>query len=269
MNSPIWQAAYGDGPLVACAIHAGHNLRPELAGLFRLDDQQRLYEEDPYTGEWTSIAPTRIIGRRSRFEVDLNRPRDKAVYQRPEDAWGLEVWRTPPPPDAVERSLAAYDEFYCQWNTVLKRLLERNGRVVVLDLHSYNHRRQGPDGPPAEPGENPEINLGTRSLDRGRWSPVIERFLAELRSYDYLGESLDVRENVKFFGGHLAQWTHAHFPESVCVLAVEVKKIFMDEWTGQLDQARFDAIHQALDQAAAGIRDVLLDWNRGVSIDQI
>ena len=37
-------------------------------------------QEDPFTGIWTTVAPTRLIGLHSRFEVDFNRPRDKAVY---------------------------------------------------------------------------------------------------------------------------------------------------------------------------------------------
>ena len=77
MQSPIWQTEIGEGPLVACAIHDGHAVRPEVAECLKLDSVQRLYEEDPYTGAWTAIAPTRIIGRQSRFEVDLNRPRQR------------------------------------------------------------------------------------------------------------------------------------------------------------------------------------------------
>jgi hypothetical protein len=42
------------------------------------------------------------------------------------------------------------------------------------------------------------------------------------------------------------------------VLAIEVKKFFMDEWTGQLDRPQFDAVRAALAQAAAGVRDVLI-----------
>jgi hypothetical protein len=37
------------------------------------------------------VAPTHIIVTRSRFEVDLNRPRDKAVYRCAADAWNLDV----------------------------------------------------------------------------------------------------------------------------------------------------------------------------------
>src|SRR5919106_606587 len=102
----------GDGPVVAVAVHDGHDVRPEVAVLLALDESQRLREEDPHTGEWTRIAPTRVIATRSRFEVDLNRPRDKAVYLRPEDAWGLQVWKEAPSAAMLARSLAEYDAFY-------------------------------------------------------------------------------------------------------------------------------------------------------------
>jgi hypothetical protein len=127
-------------------------------------------------------------------------------------------------------------------------------------LHSYNHIRQGAGGRLANAQENPEINLGTGSMDRAYWSRIVDRWLVEIRSYDYLGRSLDVRENVKFFGGHLPAWIHQNFPRTVCALAIEVKKFFMDEWTGQLDAHKHQAIGQALAQAAAGVRRELENW---------
>lgn len=257
MESTAWQAEAGDGPLVACAIHAGHEVREEVARLLRLDSPQRQYEEDPYTDRWTSIAPTRIVVGHSRFEVDLNRPRDKAVYIRPEDAWGLDLWNSPLPQEVVDRSLAIYDAYYAYWRGLLDQLVARHGRIVVFDLHSYNHRRGGSEGPAADPEQNPEINLGTRTMARGRWARVVDRVLAELRAAKYLDRRLDVRENVRFFGGHMASWSHQTHPESVCVLSVEVKKIFMDEWSGALDEPRFQAVGAALQRAAAGALDEL------------
>ncbi len=196
MGETIWQTEFGDGPLVACAIHDGHDVRPEVAACLRLDDSERRYEEDPYTGAWTSIAPTRIVACRSRFELDLNRPRAKAVYRVPADAWGLEIWRCPPADSLVERSLRMYDDFYAHLRLLLERLVVRHGQVVVFDLHSYNHIREG--GAAADPQQNPEVNLGTRSMPRERWAAVVERWLAEMRSFDYIGRGLDIRENVKF-----------------------------------------------------------------------
>ena len=65
-QSPNWQTAFGNSPLVACAIHDGHEVRPEVADCLRLDASQRLYEEDPYTGDWTSIASKSISTDRGR-----------------------------------------------------------------------------------------------------------------------------------------------------------------------------------------------------------
>ena len=261
MTASIWQTEVGDGPLVACAIHDGHDVRSDVAKCLRLTDAERQYEEDPYTAAWTSIAPTRVVALRSRFELDLNRPREKAVYITPADAWGLEVWRCVPSNELVEQSLRDYDDFYYHLRTVLNRLVERHGRVVVFDLHSYNHVRGSLGGTTADPEENPEINLGTGTMQRVFWSRIVDRWLAEMRSYDYFGRGLDVRENVKFFGGQLPRWIHENFPGTVCALAIEVKKFFMNEWTGELDAMQHQALKAALNRAAVGVAAELENWN--------
>jgi N-formylglutamate amidohydrolase len=253
----IWQTEFGEGPLVACAIHDGHAVRAEIAACLRLNESQRRYEEDPYTGAWTTIAPTRLVARRSRFEVDLNRPREKAVYITSSDAWGLDIWACQPTPEMVGRSLETYDDFYAHLRLLLQRLVARHRHIVVFDLHSYNHKRYGAGATFADPAQNPEINLGTGSLDRRRWARIVDRWLAESRECDYCGRRLDVRENVKFFGGHLPNWIHANFPDTVCALAIEVKKIFMDEWTGQLDARQHEALGRVLFRAAEGVAEEL------------
>ena len=143
MSTTLFHIEEGDGPLIGAAVHDGHTLRDEVAATMGLSEPQRLREEDPFTGEWAAVAGTRIIGLNSRFEVDLNRPRDKAVYLKPEDAWGLEVWSRQPDPDVVERSLARYDAFYEAADDLLQRVIARHGGFVLYDLHTYNHRRDG------------------------------------------------------------------------------------------------------------------------------
>ena len=260
MNSSLWHTDFGEGPLVATAIHEGSYVRPEVAPLLKIDAARRRYEEDPFTAAWTAIASTRIVGNVSRFEFDLNRPRDRAVYLSPADAWGLDVWKSPPPVEVVERSRRAYDDFYAHFGLVLERLLRRHPRVVVFDFHSYNHGREGAQSSLADPELNPEINLGTKSLDRTLWSPVVDRWLAEMRGYDYFGRPLDVRENVKFFGGEMARWTHQQFPGRVGVLAIEVRKFFMNEWTGQVDEVQLHRLREAFQRAAAGVGRILENW---------
>lgn len=246
--------------MIATAIHTGHAVRPEIARLLALDEATRLREEDPHTGRLAAVVPTHLVALRSRFEVDLNRPRAKAVYLRPQDAWGLEVWRSSPPADVVARSLAEYDAFYAALRELLAEKARRHGRFVVYDLHSYNHRRQGADAAPAEAADNPEVNVGTGSMDRRRWVPVVERLIADLHGVDFLGRRLDVRENVRFRGGELAAWVHREFPASGCAIALEIKKLFMDEWTGAPYGAEVDAVEAALRHAARGTLDELAAW---------
>ena len=62
---------------------------------------------------------------------------------------------------------------------------------------------------------------------------------------------------VKFFGGQLAKRTHEQFPESACVLSIEFKKFFMDEWSGKPDQSQIQAISDALKFTIAGILEEL------------
>ncbi|HEX9921138.1 MAG TPA: N-formylglutamate amidohydrolase [Anaerolineae bacterium] len=256
-TEPIWHQHLADSPLITTAIHNGHTLRSEVAGIMALDEAARLREEDPFTGDWTDIGGTRLIGTHSRFQVDLNRPRAEAVYLEPEQAWGLRVWTEQPTPDLLARSLAEYDAFYAAVHQILAEMSHHYGRFVVFDLHSYNHYREGPTVPPADPTQNPEANVGTGSLNRERWAPVIERFMADLRTFDFLGRRLDVRENIKFFGGQFPRWIHQMFPDSACALAIEFKKFFMDEWTGQPDPAQLEAIRLALQSTVPGVLEEL------------
>jgi hypothetical protein len=157
----------------------------------------------------------------------------------------------------VESSLATYDAFYGAVGDLLRRMVLRFGRVVVYDLHSYNHRRGGLQAPPADPADDPELNLGTGSMDRDFWAPVVTGFMDSMRRFEFCGRRLDVRENVKFQGGHFSRWIHETFPGYVCVLAIEVKKFFMDEWTGRPDRTQLGAVRDALRSTVPGVLEEL------------
>jgi N-formylglutamate deformylase len=255
MTDQVWTDNIGSGPTIATAVHDGHHARDEVLRLFAIGDEERTREEDPFTAHWTTLAPTRVIGLRSRFEVDLNRPRDKAVYRTPEDAWGLTVWSEDLPDDVAQRSLDEYDLFYTRLKEVLAGKAETHGRFVVFDLHAYNHRRQGVDGPPADVAGNPQVNIGTGTMDRTRWAPVVDRFIGDLKDFNFPGGGLDVRENVKFFGGNMARWIHETFPESGCCISIEFKKFFMDEWTGEPNPEQVDGIGSALGWTVSGVQE--------------
>ena len=254
----IWTQTLGDSPIIATAIHDGHAIRPELLPYIALDEAERLREEDPFTGALTKIVDTHVVGQRSRFEVDLNRPRAKAVYLKPEDAWGLKAYNPNLPKEIVERNLAEHDAFYAAMHLFFAQIAQRHESFVILDIHTYNHRRNGPDARPAPLKENPEVNIGTGTMkNRECFAPIIDSFINDLSSFDYDGGHLDVRENIKFFGGNFAKWIHETFPENACVLSVEFKKIFMDEWTGQLDENQHGMIYAALESTLPRIMRIL------------
>ncbi len=246
--SDLFTILDGQSPLICAAIHDGHTIRDSLRPYFALSETKRRYEEDPFTGELVQLGHSRIIADRSRFEVDLNRPPDKAVYRTPEDAWGLTVWREALPEAEVQKSMEEYEQFYAAVRRLLDDTVAAHGSFIVYDLHSYNHRREGPNGPAAAEAENPEVNVGTGTLDRERWAPVVDGFIDTLRAQEVGGRALDVRENVKFKGGYFSQWIHENYPETGCALAIEFKKIFMDEWTGEPDRAMIEGLKQALGQ---------------------
>jgi N-formylglutamate amidohydrolase len=229
---------------VTTAIHAGHDLRPELADRIALDPSTRRREEDPFTDRITRAGGLPIVVHRSRFEVDLNRPRHGCVYLTPEEAWGLDVWSESLTVEQVLRSRRLHDSFYATLAGILDELAAL-GRFVVLDIHSYNHRRRGPDADPEPPAQNPQVNVGTGSMDRTRWDQVVDRFMDELRQQTVDGRRLDVRENVRFRGGYLTRWVHERYPEQGCALAVELRKDFMDEWTGVADEAHLEQLTDA------------------------
>lgn len=233
-------------PVLATAIHTGHDLRGEVAELMVLDEADRLREEDPHTHLLGQLVPARVKANRSRFEVDLNRAPEKAVYRTPADCWDLRVWRDEVlPDDVVQRSLAEHEAFYTALAERLDEVAER-GPFVVLDVHSYNHRRAGADGPEAPVEGNPEVNVGTGSLDKQRWGDVLDVFSTTLAAQQVQGHGLDVRENIRFKGANLCAWVHGRYPGRGMALALEFKKTFMDEWTGEFDAAHVAELSQAL-----------------------
>jgi hypothetical protein len=259
----VFQLTAGEGPLVAAAIHNGHFVRSELTELLALSERERLREEDPFTDFLIEWAPTRLVGCRSRYELDLNRPRDEAVYVTPQQSWGVNVWREPLNDVVIAHSLANYDLFYAAAETLLRKLVEVHGHIIVLDVHTYNHRRDGADGKPADAETHPEVNIGTGTMNRNRWAPLVEGFISELRRYNYLGRRLDVRENVKFRGGNFCRWVHETFPDSVCALAVEFKKFFMNEWTGDVDRGQLNELQKALKSTAPRLLQILTELQNG------
>lgn len=255
LTHPDWDIVLGDGPVIATAIHDGHAIRDSLLPWLASEEADRRREEDPLTGMLTSVGDVRVRVRSSRFEVDLNRPRDKAISADPADTWDMRVWKNALPQAEIERSLQTWDAWYATMRTLLDAIIARWGCALLIDLHSYNHRRDGAAGDTADPEGNPDIELGVTTLDPKRWREVARCFREELKRHPIGDRSLDVRENVRFpTGGHFPEWVYAQYGERVCTISPEYKKIFMDEWSGEVDIAAIETLRAGLEAAVAAVR---------------
>ena len=257
-ETPWWTVQRGDDPIIATAIHDGHGLRRDVAEAMQLSDAERLREEDPFTGQAVSGVPTHVIAHRSRFEIDLNRAIDDAIYLTPEQSWGLDVWSRPPDALAVKHSRRLHNAYYAMLGTLLDDVAATHGRFVLLDVHSYNHRRDGADQPPTSQDDAPDINIGTFSMPRQDWAFLMDPLIEAMRAFDFNGRRLDVRENIAFQGkGEQTRFVHGRYPTTGCAIAIEFKKFFMDEWTGVPDPDELAAMRGFVTHAADVARGLL------------
>ncbi len=259
IEKPWWTVRHGPGAVIATAIHDGHDVRPEVAQAMALDDAGRLREEDPFTGQTVVEVPAQIIVHRSRFEFDLNRGLDDAVYETAEQSWNLEVWHSGAcDPALTKRSLAIHAEYYRALAALLDGVAARHKRFLVIDVHSYNHRRDGPDGAPMAQDKAPDINIGTFSMPREQWGFLVDPLMRAMADFDFNGRRLDVRENIAFQGkGEQTRFIHQRYPGRACAIALEFKKFFMDEWTGQPDSAELDAMRRLITHIAHVAEELL------------
>lgn len=211
-------------PVVCTAIHNGHRLRDDLNKSFLLTKAERFYEEDPYTDELLSSFPIVMIGNDSRFEYDLNRPKALSTYFK--TAWNKQVWQKPLTPKQRSESHAKHQSFYNVLAALITKLEQQFKNSIVFDLHSYNHQRIAAD--------TPTFNIGTSQIDIERWGATCHHFEKQLNRMALPNLVVRAATDEVFQGrGYLIAHVNAHF-DNTLVLPVEVKKVFMDETTGEL-----------------------------------
>jgi len=221
-------------PYACGAVHDGHQFRKELWDNCLHTEYERWFEEDPCTKEFIKTHPIIIAGCDSRFEYDLNRDPDNAIY---EDAWGKKLWKNPVGPRHIKQSLAKHANFYSVVKVLINKLEEKFGAVVVYDMHSYNWRRWTRDVP--------VINLGTTNIDTTRFGAIVEDWRKSLSELVLPNEIESTSEiNDTFQGnGYFLKFITENFDHTL-VLATEFKKIYCDE----LRQVIYPEVVHAIEQ---------------------
>ncbi len=206
------------GFFICTAIHNGHHLREALAKNCLLNEAERLYEEDPFTGEMVAAMPITLIALDSRYEYDLNRPPESAVY---EEAWGKTVWQKALSKTEKKISYEKHALFYRILGAVIKKIEALHGNCLVYDLHSYNHLRIDK--------ETPTFNIGTEQLNTKKWGKVIKHWHKSLAMVQLPNlETRSAMDEIFWGRGYLASFAKQNFKHTL-VLPTEIKKVFMDE----------------------------------------
>lgn len=208
-------------PHICAAIHDGHQFRKSLLKNCLHSEYDRWFEEDPATKEMIQSFPIVIAGCDSRFEYDLNRAPEDAVF---ETAWGKQLWKKPLPENEKQHSLQKHTSFYEVVKALVQKVEEKFGVAVVYDMHSYNWKRWS--------REVPTFNLGTSNINSNQFGVDIELWRKSLSEIVFPNEIKSTSlVNDTFQGnGYFLKFITSNFKNTL-VLATEIKKIYCDEST--------------------------------------
>ena len=207
-------------PYACGAVHDGHQFRKELWDNCLHTEYDRWYEEDPETKNIIASHPIVIAGCDSRFEYDLNRTPEEAVF---ETAWGKQLWKQPLPEAQKEISKLKHVNFYKVVNALISKLEEKFGVCIVYDMHSYNWQRWD--------REVPTWNLGISNIDNKRFGMQVETWRNAL-------STIELPHNIKqtakindtFQGnGYFLKYITNNFKNTL-VLATEIAKVYCEEY---------------------------------------
>lgn len=206
-------------PYVCGAVHDGHQFRKELWDNCLHSDYDRWFEEDPCTKQLIQSHPIVIAGCDSRFEYDLNRSTEEAIF---ETAWGKKLWKKPLSQAMRAKSLRKHSNFYRVVEALIAKIESKFGKCIVYDMHSYNWRRWD--------REVPTFNLGTTNIDTVRFGSYIESWRQSLSEINlpYNIKSTSKINNTFYGNGYFLKFITSKFKNTL-VLATEVKKIYCDE----------------------------------------
>ncbi|WP_136465765.1 N-formylglutamate amidohydrolase [Flagellimonas onchidii] len=209
-------------PFVCGAVHDGHQFRKSLWDNCLHTEYERWYEEDPSTKQMIQSFPIVIAGSDSRFEYDLNRPPETAIF---DTAWGKQLWKNTLPENEIQLSLKKHENFYKVTHALIAKLTSKLQNVLVFDMHSYNWKRWD--------REVPVWNLGTINVDNTRFGSLIESWRIKLESIKLPnGIETTSKINDTFQGnGYFLKYITNNFKNTL-VLATEISKIYCDELTG-------------------------------------
>jgi len=231
------------------AMHTGRRIRPEIVDALLVGEPDRLREEDTFADYFIGDLPIRIVALDSRFEYDLNRGANSAIYPFEKEKWGMKIWKRELSRDERRLSILKHREFHSIIDIVTNYMLRQNRYAVIFDMHTFCYQREEKRLWFKDP--KPEINLGSKPVNRTLFNEVIDNYILDLARIKIENHRVRIGENEIFPGGYLSRRLSKKWYENVLVLALEYKKIFMNEWTGEFYRDILDTLIEGFNSASA------------------
>ena len=211
-------------PYICAAIHDGHHFRTSLLDNCLHTEYERWFEEDPATKDMIQSFPIVIAGCDSRFEYDLNRSPEMAIYK---DAWGKQLWKHPLSESEREIGMQKHHNFYKVMDVLLEKIESKFGVLVIYDMHSFNWKRWR--------REVSTFNIGAENVDINRFGEDVEAWRQRLSEIELPNEieSTSLINDTFKGNGYFLKHVTSNFKNTL-VLATEIKKIYCNETTQEL-----------------------------------
>ncbi|MCF6801675.1 flavohemoglobin expression-modulating QEGLA motif protein [Thiotrichales bacterium 19S3-11] len=248
-NKQVFSAITSDGaltivinqyvPYIATAIHAGDKINPSLKDKYKIKKSQRYYEEDPFTDTFINGLDISLVVNDSRYYYDLNRQLKESIY---DIAWGEVVYKKPLSNYIKQKIYQKHQSYYQILNVLITQLEALFNQCYLFDIHSYNYKR-------IQDIETPVFNIGTHYINKKQHAKVLASFHQLLKRIDLPNIDTTVKKDCVFHGrGYQAEFVSKNFSKTL-VFPLEVKKIYMDELTGESYPLVIEAISKGLQLA--------------------
>lgn len=189
-------------------LHSGTWIPEPIEKKLSVSRKKRKCEEDAasdriYRKLVLENAGIWIDNKQSRFVIDFNRSRKRAIYADNSEEWLDVVWKKELTKEDEEAIHSSYRECYF----TLTKLLDSYTFNIIFDGHTMNDR----------PGR-PDISIGTKYIP-SFYMPIVRELRQRLSGMGYEKVSL----NKPYKGGNILRWMRVKFP-NIFIFSMEINK---------------------------------------------
>jgi N-formylglutamate amidohydrolase len=162
----------------------------------------------------------------SRFAIDYNREKEKAIYDNYSEEWLEKLWKEPLSKSQKNWLLAGYNEFYF----TLGNLVDTYKFNIIFDAHTMKNA----DG-------RPDMSFGTEYVPVF-YMPIVKSIKDRLEKLGYNSVAM----NAPFKGGNILKYLSKRFPH-VFILSMEVnKRLYMSDDRKIVNEEKIEEISKAV-----------------------